>query len=239
MRQFILILLLIPAIAATALRPSDAHPGIALADFCWSEAAADTLAPQLLEAFCSYEIPETVAERMRGKSYPEGCPIPLSDLRYLIIPHFDGHGNVRLGEMVCHRTVARQLLNIFRELYSAHYPIERMVLIDDYDADDERSMSANNTTCFCYRTVADSRKLSRHSLGKAVDINPLYNPFVRRTARGTIITPEAGRQWADRTIADNPYAIRRGDAAWRAFTRRGWRWGGSWRTRPDYQHFQQ
>lgn len=239
MRQIILTLLLIPAIAATALSPSDARPGIALADFCWSEAAADTLTPQLLEAFRSYEIPEAVAERMRGKSYPEGCPIPLSDLRYLIIPHFDGHGNVRLGEMVCHRTVARQLLDIFRELFYAHYPIERMVLIDDYDADDERSMSANNTTCFCYRTVAGSRKLSRHSLGKAVDINPLYNPFVRRTARGTIITPEAGRQWADRTIADNPYAVRRGDAAWRAFTRRGWRWGGSWRTRPDYQHFQQ
>lgn len=239
MRQIILTLLLIPAIAATALSPSDARPGIALADFCWSEAAADTLTPQLLEAFRSYEIPEAVAERMRGKSYPEGCPIPLSDLRYLIIPHFDGHGNVRLGEMVCHRTVARQLLDIFRELFSAHYPIERMVLIDDYDADDERSMSANNTTCFCYRTVAGSRKLSRHSLGKAVDINPLYNPFVRRTARGTIITPEAGRQWTDRTIADNPYAVRRGDAAWRAFTRRGWRWGGSWRTRPDYQHFQQ
>lgn len=239
MRQIILTLLLIPAIAATALSPSDARPGIALADFCWSEAAADTLTPQLLEAFRSYEIPEAVAERMRGKSYPEGCPIPLSDLRYLIIPHFDGHGNVRLGEMVCHRTVARQLLDIFRELFSAHYPIERMVLIDDYDADDERSMSANNTTCFCYRTVAGSRKLSRHSLGKAVDINPLYNPFVRRTARATIITPEAGRQWADRTIADNPYAVHRGDAAWRAFTRRGWRWGGSWRTRPDYQHFQQ
>lgn len=239
MRQIILTLLLIPAIAATALSPSDARPGIALADFCWSEAAADTLTPQLLEAFRSYEIPEAVAERLRGKSYPEGCPIPLSDLRYLIIPHFDGHGNVRLGEMVCHRTVARQLLDIFRELFSAHYPIERMVLIDDYDADDERSMSANNTTCFCYRTVAGSRKLSRHSLGKAVDINPLYNPFVRRTARATIITPEAGRQWADRTIADNPYAVRRGDAAWRAFTRRGWRWGGSWRTRPDYQHFQQ
>ncbi|MDE6783338.1 MAG: M15 family metallopeptidase [Paramuribaculum sp.] len=239
MRQIILTLLLFTTIAAGAVRrPVDARPGIALADFCWSEAEADTLAPQLLEAFRSYAIPEAVAERMRGKSYPEGCPIPLSDLRYLIIPHFDGHGSVRLGEMVCHRTVAKQLLDIFRELYSAHYPIERMVLIDDYDADDERSMSANNTSCFCYRTVAGSRKLSRHSLGKAVDINPLYNPFVRHTPRGSIVSPEAGRQWVDRTNPAIPYAIRRGDAAWRAFTRRGWRWGGSWRTRPDYQHFQ-
>ncbi|MDE5800844.1 MAG: M15 family metallopeptidase [Paramuribaculum sp.] len=239
MRQILLTLLLISAITATgasALRPTDARPGIALADFCWSEAEADTLTPQLLEAFRSYEIPEAVAERMRGKSYPEGCPIPLSDLRYLIIPHFDGHGSVRLGEMVCHRSVARQLLDIFRELFAARYPIERMVLIDDYDADDERSMSANNTTCFCYRTVAGSRKLSRHSLGKAVDINPLYNPMVNRKS-GTVV-PGAAREWADRTIADNPYVVRRGDAAWRAFTRRGWRWGGSWRTRPDYQHFQ-
>ena len=236
MRQILLILQIILAIASgTASDPADARPGSRLADFTWSEAEADTLAPQILNAFRSYEIPEAVAERIRGKSYPEGCPIPLSDLRYLIIPHFDGHGCVRLGEMVCHRTVAKQLLEIFRELYSAHYPIERMVLIDYYDADDERSMSANNTTCFCYRTVAGSRKLSRHSLGKAVDINPLYNPFARR---GNIVAPEAGRKWVDRKNPAIPYAVRRGDTAWRAFTSRGWRWGGSWRTRPAYQHFQ-
>lgn len=231
------LLLLIASQAVASPRPADAQPGHSLAEYHWSEARADSMRDELLATFRIYEIPAEVAGRMRGKSYPEGCPIPLSDLRYLIIPHFDGHGNVRLGEMVCHRTVARQILSIFRELYDARYPIEQMVLIDDFDGDDLRSMAANNTSCFCYRPIAGSRKLSRHSLGKAVDINPLYNPMVNR--KSGAVAPESGREWADRSRTDNPYAIIRGDAAWRAFTRRGWRWGGSWRTRPDYQHFQQ
>lgn len=228
------------AAGAAATRPSDVLPGADLTPYHWSEAEADDslLAAELSSAFASAPIPPEVEARMRGKSYPEGCRIPISDLRYLIIPHYDGHGRVRLGEMVCHRNVAAELLDIFRELFQARYPIERMTLIDDYEADDQKSMTANNSSCFCYRTVNGSRKLSRHSRGMAVDINPLYNPYVRQGARDTIILPEAGSRWTDRADTANPYPVKRGDAAWRAFTSRGWRWGGNWRTRKDYQHFQ-
>lgn len=234
----VLITMLAPVLCSGGVKPHDVAPGEDLSLYVWTEPAAAEIASAMDSAFGVYEIPAPVEARMRDKSYPRGCPIAMSALRYLIIPHYDGHGYVRLGEMVCHRDVAADIIAIFRELYAERYPIERMVLIDDYDADDERSMAANNTSCFCYRNVAGSRSRSRHSYGKAVDINPLYNPFVRRGQSGQIITPADGRRWADRSRSDIPYAVRRGDAAWRAFTSRGWQWGGSWRTRKDYQHFQ-
>lgn len=221
-----------------AKRPSEAVPGDTLSLYCWTEAETAAISDEIKSAFGVYEISPEVKARMAGKSYPSECPIPIADLRYLIIPHYDGHGYVKLGEMVCHKDVANTIIAIFRDLYAAEYPIERMVLIDEYDADDERSMAANNTSCFCYRAVAGSRKLSRHSYGKAVDINPLYNPYVRPGKKGTIVTPREGKKWADRNCRDIPYAVRRGDAAWLAFTSRGWRWGGSWRFRKDYQHFE-
>lgn len=113
------------------------------------------------------------------------------------------------------------------------YPIERMRLIDDYGADDERSMRANNTSCFCYRTVGSSQKLSKHAQGLAIDMNPLYNPCVK----GSRVQPSTSLRYADRGRKFS-YKIERGDLLWRLFTERGFRWGGSWRSLKDYQHFE-
>lgn len=142
------------------------------------------------------------------------------------------------GEMICHKDIANDLIEIFRKLYDAHYPIERMQLIDDYDADDVTSMNHNNTSCFNYRAVAGSKKLSKHSMGKAVDINPLYNPYVKKRANGkTIVNPEKGRQYANRS-KQFKYKIDRNDLAYRLFTQHGFTWGGGWRSLKDYQHFE-
>ena len=140
--------------------------------------------------------------------------------------------------MICHKDVAKDLINIFRQLYEAKYPIERMQLIDDYNADDITSMNHNNTTCFNYRAVAGSKKLSNHSMGKAVDINPLYNPYVKRRADGSYkISPEMGRKYADRS-RNFKYKIDKDDLAYRLFTKYGFRWGGNYRSLKDYQHFE-
>ena len=77
------------------------------------------------------------------------------------------------------------------------------------------------------------QELSMHARGLAVDINPLYNPYVR----GSRVEPASGAAYADRTRTC-PYYIRKGDACHAAFTRRGWRWGGSWNSVQDYQHFE-
>lgn len=176
--------------------------------------------------------------RMQGKSYPEGCSVRRSELRYLQVLHYDAEGKVHRGELVCHQTIAADLLDIFRQLFEAHYPIERISLIDDYDADDERSMTANNTSCFCYRKIAGSPRLSKHSLGLAIDINPLQNPCVKRRKDGTLfIQPQAGRQYANRQ-KNHPYKITKGDLCYRLFLAHGFSWGGNWRSPKDYQHFE-
>lgn len=188
--------------------------------------------------FSSYAINDTLFNRIYGKSFKADCTLPRYDLRYLHIIHRTINGKIMLGEMICHKDIAIDLLDIFRQLYEANYPIERMRLIDDYAADDIRSMEHNNTTCFNFRHIAGSRKLSNHSLGKAVDINPLYNPYVKRRTDGTVIvSPESGRKYADRTKKFS-YKIDRGDLAYQLFKQHGFRWGGDYRTLKDYQHFE-
>lgn len=143
--------------------------------------------------------------------------------------------------MVCNKAIAQDLLDIFLELYLAHYQIERMQLIDDYGANDELSMSHNNTSGFCYRTVSGTRTLSKHAQGLAVDINTQHNPCVKRDAAGRIIRLQpntaTARQYATRTPL-MPHMIRQGDLCHRLFLQHGFRWGGSWRTTKDYQHFE-
>ncbi len=190
--------------------------------------------------FVAERIPDEVFVRMRGKTWKEGCTLNRDDYRYLRMLHRNADGKTQTGEMVCNKTVADKLLKIFRQLYDAHYRIERMVLIDNYDADDERSMTANNTSCFNYRVVRGSNKLSAHAKGLAVDINPLYNPYVKRGKQGTVVQPQSGRRYAfnrDRR-RDIPNKIDRKDLAYKLFTAQGFMWGGNWRSLKDYQHFE-
>lgn len=188
--------------------------------------------------FSILPIDDATFKRMRGRSYKEGCTVARNDLRLLHVLHCNEKGETQLGEMVCHHSIASDLLDIFRQLYAARYTVARMVLIDDYEADDERSMTANNSSCFNFRRVAGSKVLSKHSRGLAVDINPLRNPMVKRRADGKLtVSPTAGRRWADRS---RPFAQRidHADLAYRLFTAHGFRWGGNWRSVKDYQHFE-
>ncbi|MDE5980528.1 MAG: M15 family metallopeptidase [Bacteroidaceae bacterium] len=192
---------------------------------------ADTL-------FSIQPVPAEVRHRMAGKSYPQDCTVAWDELRYLRVMHRDAQGQSLQGELVCNRMIADDLLVIFRKLYDARYPIERITLIDEYEADDEASMRANNTSCFCYRKVAGSQRLSAHSRGLAVDINPLYNPCVRTRANGTqVIQPATGKPYARRTSVV-PYMIQQGDLLCQLMKQHGFQWGGMWRSVKDYQHFE-
>lgn len=184
--------------------------------------------------FTQQEIPDEVFGRMRGKSFGHNCTVKRSDLRYLLMLHRNKEGRTQVGEMVCNKAVASDLLAIFRRLYDEGYRIERMVLIDDYDADDEKSMAANNTTCFNFRFMTGSRtRVSKHGMGMAVDINPLYNPYVK----GETVKPAAARRYV-RNRGSIPMAIRHGDLCHTLFLKHGFSWGGAWRSLKDYQHFE-
>lgn len=164
--------------------------------------------------------------------------IPIEDLRYLRVLHCDIDGNAIVGEMVCAKTIAADLLEIFKELFLASYPIEKMRLIDYYGGDDEASMRDNNTSCFNHRPITEGGRTSKHGFGLAVDVNPKYNPYYRLKDSGkTIIQPNGSEEYLDREAAF-PYKIVKGDLCYRLFRQHGFRWGGDWTKGKDYQHFE-
>ena len=98
--------------------------------------------------FCAEPISDAIFARMQGKSYKADCTIPRSELRYIKALHITLDGVIKRGEMVVNRAISDDIVAILRALFEAGYPIERMVLVDDYNADDEASMAANNSSAF-------------------------------------------------------------------------------------------
>jgi hypothetical protein len=182
-------------------------------------------------------ISDKVFQRMQGKSYHDNPHITRNHLRYIRTLHYDIQGRIHIGEMVCNRKIAAEVADIFRQLFDARYPIERMVLIDNYDAIDEQSMRANNTSCFCYRKASGLKRLSAHAQGMAVDINTLYNPYYKARGKTVTVQPANALKYCNRS-ARFPYKIEKGDLCYRLFIKHGFIWGGAWRTMKDYQHFE-
>lgn len=188
--------------------------------------------------FSIHSMPDTIFALMRGRTYKHDCTIPRSSLRYILCLHRDDGGRSVVGEMVVNKAIAKDVVEIFRQLYEASYPIERMRLIDYWDADDERAMTANNSSSFNFRFISHTRKVSKHGMGMAIDINPLYNPYTKTLRNGkTIVEPAAGKPYLDRQ-REYKYKITRGDLCCRLFRKYGFRWGGDWKTMKDYQHFE-
>ena len=198
----------------------------------------EQIAEQGVDSFFDSEpISDAIFERMRGKSYKADCTIPRSELRYIKALHITREGVTKRGEMVVNSAISGDIVAILKQLYKAGYPIERMELVDNYGADDNRSMAANNFSAFNYRTTPGGTRLSAHSRGMAVDINPLYNPYIRRTESRTIIAPKEGSDFVDRS-KKFAYKIERNDLCCRLFLERGFEWGGDYKTIKDYQHFE-
>ena len=188
-------------------------------------------------AFYATEITEKIFARIDGKSYKKNCPLPLDNLRYLHVLHKDLSGKTLEGELVCNVRIAGDLLDIFTKLYAENYPIEKIRLIDEYDADDEISMSDNNSSCFNFRYVSYTNRISLHGYGLAVDINPLYNPYIKTVDGKKIIAPLNAADFEDRN-KNFPYKIDENDLCCKLFAAHGFLWGG--RDLPeekDYQHF--
>ena len=205
----------------------------------WLCSALSLQGQTLSEGFTAQTIPDSIWQLMQGCSYQPNTHIQRADLRYLRVLHYDYDGRTHQGELVCNKRIASKLLTIFRELYEAHYPIQRITLPDNYNADDERQMRSNNTSCFCYRAVSDTKHLSKHAYGLAIDINPLYNPYVRYSKKDghRIVEPATGVPYVDRK-KDFRYKITTEDLCYKLFIKHGFTWGGAWRSMKDYQHFE-
>ena len=191
----------------------------------------------ITKTFYYEPLSEDIISRITGISYTENPNISLDDLRYLSLLYVDFNGETRHGEMICNKSIAQDLLEIFYELYKNNYQIESVKLIDEFEGDDVKSMLANNTSCFNYRVVEGSKKLSNHAYGLAVDLNPFYNPYITYKDGETRISPVGSEAYADRTL-DFPYKIDENDLAYKLFTGHGFKWGGNWNSVKDYQHFE-
>lgn len=178
-------------------------------------------------------ISPALAKRMTGVSWRPGCPVPLRDLRVVRATHHGFDGRDRVGTLIVHRDVAAAMLDVLRLLYAGGFPIRRMTPVDAYGGSDFRSIEADNTSAFNCRYVDGTRRWSEHAYGRAIDVNPIENPYVGSS--GTTSHPRSV-PYLDRAPYRPGMAVE-GGALVRAFDAAGWGWGGRWSGAHDYQHF--
>ena len=184
-------------------------------------------------------ISKEVKQRMiKGNSWRKGCPVGLKDLRYLRLKYVNFKGQIALGEMIVHKDVASEVVDIFESLYKISYPIHKMKLVSHYHGNDWQSIEADNTSAFNCRSATGSKKWSKHSYGKAIDLNSIENPYIARSGH---ISHKASLKYRQRKHQNNSPAdkavLLKNDTATRLFKAYGWRWGGDWSGVKDYQHF--
>lgn len=203
--------------------------------------SGDILTEQVLEDknfkvedyFNILTLQQKYGDQLQSKVYLDPNVISFDDLRYLEVLHVGFDGEIHVGELIVNKSVAEEVLQIFREIYDVGFPIEKMKVISHYNNSDDESMTDNNTSAFNFRTIVNGTTLSNHSYGLAIDINPKLNPYITANA----VLPENGAEFVDRS----QYAkgmIKKDEAVYEIFTKYGWTWGGDWDNLKDYQHFE-
>ena len=220
-----LLLLAIPPTAAAAESVPQAAPPV---DRDWVPGCGTQDAGPLFRA----SIDPAPADRMEF-SWRVGCPVGTGDLRLLTLTHRGFDGAIHMGELVVHEDHALAVVGVFKMLFEAGFPIQRMKLVDEYQGDDDASMEANNTSAFnCRLATGSDDTWSQHAYGWAIDINPVQNPYVN----GGTVLPPSGAAYLDRADVRQGMVVE-GDAVVAAFASIGWEWGGNWVSLKDYQHF--
>ena len=178
---------------------------------------------------------------IKGNSWRYGCPVGLKSLRYLQIKHWDFKGSTDIGELIVHRDVSNSVVKIFEELYIIKYPIKQMRLVSDFKGSDWQSIEADNTSALnCRKITGNKNKWSNHAYGKAIDINPIENPYISKKG---YISHKASAKYRNRVhnslrgISDRAILLKK-DKATKIFEKYGWKWGGDWKYIKDYQHFE-
>lgn len=170
-----------------------------------------------------------------GASWRPGCPVEPAQLRLVELGHVGMDGKTHVGELIVNQDRVPQVIEAFEQLYRLRYPIEKMRTVEHYpNAEDELSMQDNNTSGFNCRGVPGTGRWSNHAYGRAIDINALFNPYLKKD--GTLQPKNAG-PYLDRMRQD-PGLLHAEDPEVRVFVDRGWTWGGGWSDPIDYQHFE-
>ena len=185
--------------------------------------------------FASEPIPEEIRIRMQGVTISDKSHVTFDDLSYLTLSYMGYDGKTHIGNMVVASEITDEVVQIFKELYDIKFPIQKMRLPCEYDGVDEYSMRDNNTSAFNDRPIEGTGALSYHQLGRAIDINPLVNPYVR-FSDGSVL-PTTAHKYLDRTLDEKGMILPDSECV-QIFKKYGWTWGGDWTSLKDYQHFE-
>ncbi|NWF90716.1 MAG: M15 family metallopeptidase [Ignavibacteriaceae bacterium] len=169
-----------------------------------------------------YRIDEIFTE----KKIPEDIQ---SSLKLISVKYYSFDGKLHQGQILIHKDLAEDIVEIFEIIKQNRFPIAKVIPINKYNWSDELSTSDNNSSAFNYRFVKGTKKFSAHSFGRAIDINPVQNPHIKINKLNS--SKRAYNPDAKGTITSNSFVVRE-------FLKRGWKWGGNWKSSKDYQHFE-
>jgi hypothetical protein len=167
----------------------------------------------------------------RSSWVPE-CPVAVEELSYLTMSHFGFDQRFHTGEMIVNAAVAEQVVEMFRRLHEARFPIEQMRVITKEEIDAHPTGDWNDTTSFVCRPAVGSTSWSQHAYGTGIDINPFHNPYLK----GDLVLPELASAYVDRDDVRVGMIVP-GDVATESFAEIGWGWGGHWSSLKDWMHF--
>lgn len=171
---------------------------------------------------------------MKQFTWKPHCPIALQDLREVHLNYWGLDNKTHRGVLIVNKELATEVEQIFTIIYEHKFPIARMELIENYQGNDDLSMVANNTSAFNCREIKNKPgKYSQHTYGRAIDINPLFNPYVNKKK----VEPPKGKNYLDRS-KKFPGKIDKNSIVYKAFMKYGWDWGGRWQDVKDYHHFE-
>ena len=168
----------------------------------------------------------TFQEAIKGTKAPKSL---IDSLKLITVQYYGFDGKIHQGQLVINQAVEKDIKEIFGIIKQIKFPIKKVVPIVKYNWSDDSSMNDNNTSAFCYRTIYNTNRLSNHSFGRAIDINPFTNPVIYKNGR---VSPAKAKYNinAKGTITKNCRIVKE-------FKLRGWRWGGDFKSKKDYQHF--
>ena len=167
------------------------------------------------------------------RSWRPGCPVPTADLRAMTMNYWSfTYGTLKRGTLIVRDSYVSAYTKVFQAAFDTRFRIRRMVPVDRYGGRDEPSMIADNTSAFnCRSVTGNPYRVSQHSYGNAIDVNPEENPYVTSSR----VYPPGSNTFLNRHDKRKGMILY-GSVVHRAFSRVGWLWGARW-SHPDYQHF--
>lgn len=193
---------------------------------------------QIRACFYSSELSEDLINKLNRDLFDTNQDfVAPSDLRLVRILYTDFEGTDRVGELIVNQAISDDIESIFYTLWQNDYPIDKVAIPYGYGDNDEASMTDDYTRSLAFTWEDGVAQEHEHSLGLAIDLNPLYNPQVITEGDEVTVLPAAGAAYADRSEI-GPHMIAEDDLAVYVFRSYGFYWGGTWEGRNDYQHFE-